>query len=356
MPPTDITAAFNFVRFPATGQRFLARAATDDPTAEPKEYSLEELQEWAASTDGPKEFCFACTTKVDRHWVLIDNQSTVDLFSNTDLLEDVHEGEHEVTVTSDGGVTTTKLVGHLPGYGWVYVNPDGIANILSFYRVWKRFPIGFSSEGFHVKGTRGTMTFRPSSKGLFFYDTLKRDEIDADGESRAPDTAFTQLSVPTIADNIRRHHISAAAQRRADHARRVQAIMAFPSTATYRDVVRGNDVCNIDVSVADIDNADRVYGPVVAALRGKTVRRKPHSTINTYVEIPRALKDPWKNVDLTADIFFIDGRAFVICKSRGIGYIMTKAIKTRSKAKLVRSLKIMARIHAPWVRHPQCHS
>jgi hypothetical protein len=35
----------------------------------------------------------------------------------------------------NAGVTSTNLVGDLPGYGKVWFNPNGIANILSLLRV-----------------------------------------------------------------------------------------------------------------------------------------------------------------------------------------------------------------------------
>ena len=49
------------------------------------------------------------------------------------------------------GVTTTRLVGDLPGYGKVWYHPNGIANILSLARVKaKGYTVTYdSAEGNH---------------------------------------------------------------------------------------------------------------------------------------------------------------------------------------------------------------
>lgn len=70
---------------------------------------------------------------VNRYWVLLDNQSTVDLFCNEDLLRkgSVHDSDKWIRIRSDGGVTRTCRVGYLDGYGWVWVNPKGVHPLLS---------------------------------------------------------------------------------------------------------------------------------------------------------------------------------------------------------------------------------
>lgn len=52
--------------------------------------------------------------KVDPNWVLIDNQSTVDIFSNGTRLVKIRETDRCMHVYCNAGVTTTNLVGDLP--------------------------------------------------------------------------------------------------------------------------------------------------------------------------------------------------------------------------------------------------
>jgi hypothetical protein len=61
-------------------------------------------------------------------WLLLDNQSTGDVFANGDMLEDIHEVGDEMAIASNGATNVTSKMGTLPGYGPVWYDPVGIAN------------------------------------------------------------------------------------------------------------------------------------------------------------------------------------------------------------------------------------
>jgi hypothetical protein len=68
-------------------------------------------------------------------WLLLDNQSTVDVFANGNMLEDIHQVDDEMVIASNGGSNVTSEMGMLPGYGLVWYDPVGIANIVSLSKV-----------------------------------------------------------------------------------------------------------------------------------------------------------------------------------------------------------------------------
>jgi hypothetical protein len=65
----------------------------------------------------------------------LDNQSTVDVFANGNMLEDIHQVDDEMVIASNGGSNVTSEMGMLPGYGLVWYDPVGIANIVSLSKV-----------------------------------------------------------------------------------------------------------------------------------------------------------------------------------------------------------------------------
>ena len=70
--------------------------------------------------------------KTRTSWILLDSQSTVDVFTNPDLLEDIRDAKGEMMVHSHGGSRSTKQIGDLPGYpDPIWYDPDRIVNILS---------------------------------------------------------------------------------------------------------------------------------------------------------------------------------------------------------------------------------
>jgi hypothetical protein len=53
--------------------------------------------------------------RVPKTWILLDNQSTVDVFSNASLLKNVCVSNASMDIHCNAGVTSTKMVGDLPG-------------------------------------------------------------------------------------------------------------------------------------------------------------------------------------------------------------------------------------------------
>ena len=62
----------------------------------------------------------------------MDNQSTMNMFSNPKFLENIRDTNLKVDVHSSGGSTNSDLQGTLPGFGDVYIHEEGQSNILYF--------------------------------------------------------------------------------------------------------------------------------------------------------------------------------------------------------------------------------
>jgi hypothetical protein len=54
---------------------------------------------------------------VPKAWILLDNQSTVNVLYNKDLLRNVRRSNKHMDIHCNAGVTSTNLIGDLPGYG-----------------------------------------------------------------------------------------------------------------------------------------------------------------------------------------------------------------------------------------------
>ena len=52
---------------------------------------------------------------IDRNWVLLDSQSTVDLFYNSKLLVNVRKVSYDLSINCNNGRIKTNMMGDLPG-------------------------------------------------------------------------------------------------------------------------------------------------------------------------------------------------------------------------------------------------
>ena len=97
--------------------------------------------------------------KLPMNWILLDNQSTINVFSNRKLLKNVKTTSRTMTIMCNAGVTHTNMIGEMEGYpGEVWYNPNGIANILSLSDVEKHYRVTYDStqkKGFTVHKENG---------------------------------------------------------------------------------------------------------------------------------------------------------------------------------------------------------
>ena len=123
-------------------------------------------------------FSFAQQKLISRDWLLLDNQSSVHIFCNKNLLEDIHETTDKLVLMTNGGVLTTKMKGRAKGIGWVWFHPKAITNILSLGLLEEMYRITYDSvkeKSFVVhKSELDHVKFKKNSNGLYIIDLSKR--------------------------------------------------------------------------------------------------------------------------------------------------------------------------------------
>ena len=59
------------------------------------------------------------SSPIPSHWVLLDSQSTVLVFCNSSLLNNIRESNRQLCVSTNGGVQVSRHVGDIPNFGTV---------------------------------------------------------------------------------------------------------------------------------------------------------------------------------------------------------------------------------------------
>ncbi len=101
-------------------------------------------------------------------------------------------------------------------------------------------------------------------------------------------------------------------------AQEAQAMLGHPTDQEFLGIIRSGMISNCPVTPTAVQNANQIFGPNLAAVRGRMVRRTPESVTTNIVEIPRAIPEQHQRVTLAVNIMFINGVPFLVSISRGI--------------------------------------
>jgi hypothetical protein len=130
-------------------------------------------------------------------------------------------------------------------------------------------------------------------------------------------------------------------------ARRMQSMLGSPGLADFEGMVREKLIDDCPIDHIDLKNAHSIFGPDLASVRGRTVRRKPERVEVNVVAIPKDFLRLHKFITLTADIMFVNGLPFLLTRSRGIQLITVEYLPRRTAktigSKLTRVLQFYQR-------------
>jgi hypothetical protein len=96
--------------------------------------------------------------------------------------------------------------------------------------------------------------------------------------------------------------------------------MGTPSIPDLVAILRMNIVKDNPITIEDIKLAERIFGPDVATLKGKTTRRKPLVVVEDMISIPRELVQAQQHVTLAMDAMTVNSLNFLVTISKNLYY------------------------------------
>ena len=260
-------------------------------------------------------------------WIFLDCQSTVDLITNPRMLLNIRKvwREDAIRVHCNSGFKVMDRIGDLPGYGTVWYEPIGIANILSMSRATNKFRVISNSEGeifFRMVLPDREVKFQLSPNGLYYFDAADRGE--------------SVLLLNTVSENSER--FTWREYKGAWEVWRAMHLLGFLSERYFENMVRSNMIVNFPVTFSDVKNAKLIFGPDITSLKGKSVRRKPASVVTEYVEIPREILESCTELEVLTDIMFINKLPFLVSISRRLKITTIEYLSSKTEKVLVNSI------------------
>ena len=237
-------------------------------------------------------------------------------------------------IRCNAGTKRTNKIGTLPGYGDVWYDKYGIANILSLSNVTKRYRVTYDSrntDGFVIHKPKGpNQYFKQHTSGLFFLDTRTKNET-------------SNIFLTTVDNN--KSKFTKRDIKSAELARTIQDRIGRPPLRTYVNIVKNNLLPNIPITIKDILNAEQIFGPNLGSLKGKTVRSTPKKVEFAEIDLPKDIKELYSDVEISGDVMFINKIPFFISISHKIKFGTAEALKNRKAETILKAIQHIHRIY-----------
>ena len=269
--------------------------------------------------------------------ILLDSGSTHHVFCDASLLTNIREESKPLTMTTNAGSFACNASGIFPGLGRVWLNPDGIVNVMSISKLSKddRFKVQFLTKGatsyYTVENKKNGRKLRfDESKGVYecavcttAQSNNKRDNSNMSVKNYSLALLETVASKSALLTPRERQGV-----KKAEHL--IQSL-GYPSKRDVISIIAANIILDCPISVKDIQNLYDLKGGLESVLKGKTARTQTghvnHELQSTPV--PRGMLPPDRGIILCVDLFFVDRNPFLISLSKRILFTTAEALPNR---------------------------
>ena len=175
--------------------------------------------------------------------------------------------------------------------------------------------------------------FNECTDGLYYYDTTGRNQ----GNYNETKSILTPYSFEmTVNESIffPKREVLAA-----EDAQHLQQRLGWPSLEQFKQIAANNLIRSSNITIADIDRAQFIFGTQTPLIQGKTIRSPNPKERIPRVSIPPSILIHRRDMTLHIDIFFVNKIPFLHTKSEGINLLKVQGGASRSKGVIIDGIK-----------------
>ena len=283
---------------------------------------------------------------------IFDTGATGTIIANANLLSNI-ESCNPTTFKGIHGSMKIVKAGQLLDIGIVHYDPRAASSVISASDILRQghqweFSQGTTIDGdaFLVHTAEHTYTFC-HHRGLSVADLATAPDARHTLGSTArilsahPATVRTpnrtmcySNTIPTAASN--EADFTRREVQRSTQARRFQASLGFPPDEKFITALNAGTFLNCDILPADVRRATIIWGPSIAALKGRTTRQRPLPP----PQAPPTLRS-FTDQHMHCDIMFVNKQAYVVSITQPIGLLLVASVEQVAAPNLRQALRRM---------------